>query len=191
MEKIKVYCIIVTYNAMRWVDKCLGSLRESSVPVNTVIIDNCSKDETVSYIERNYPEVHVISNKNNMGFGQANNQGIEWAYKNEATHFFLLNQDAWVQSETIETIVEKQEKYQLGIVSPVHLNGKGDEVDFNFNAYVTADKQFNGFFFRDAILGQFREYYIVPRINAAAWMISRKHKKLLAPHLRGVSNDAQ
>lgn len=174
MKKIKVYCIIVTYNAMKWVDKCLGSLRQSSVPVIPVIIDNCSKDETVSYVEKNYPEVHLIVNKENKGFGQANNQGIEWAYKEGATHFFLLNQDAWVQSNTIERIIEIQEKHQLAIVSPVHLNGKGDEVDFNFRAYVTADKNLNTVFFRDAILGQFKEYYVVARINAAAWMISRK-----------------
>ena len=86
MEKLNVYCIIVTYNAMKWLDKCLGSLRESTIPIHPVIIDN-SSDETVEYISTNYPEVHIIINDINRGFGQANNQGIEYAYKQGATHF--------------------------------------------------------------------------------------------------------
>ncbi|HHX70994.1 MAG TPA: glycosyltransferase family 2 protein, partial [Gallicola sp.] len=45
---------------MKWLDKCLGSLRESTIPIHPVIIDNSSSDETVEYISTNYPEVHII-----------------------------------------------------------------------------------------------------------------------------------
>lgn len=172
----KVYVIIVTYNAMKWVDKCFTSLRNSSVKVFPVVVDNLSKDETVMYIKENYPEVYVIENKDNRGFGQANNQGIEYAYKQGATHFFLLNQDAWVYPETIKRLISVQDEFGIGIVSPIHLNGAGDMLDYNFYNYFNSyqsvsrcaisslqvDNKSNDKYFSE-----------VGFVNAAAWMISR------------------
>jgi len=173
MEK-KVYIIIVTYNAMKWVDCCLGSLRESTVPCIPVVIDNFSKDETVNYVREHYPEAHVIENKVNKGFGQANNQGIEWAYQQGGDYFFLLNQDAWVKPDTIGKLIHVQEKYNMGVVSPVHLNGKGDGLDINFKNYIAIENTSTAEIMNDLIIGKPKEMYVVQRINAAAWMISRK-----------------
>lgn len=172
MEQTKVYIIIVTYNAMKWMDKCLGSLQESEMPCVPVIVDNLSQDETVSYIREHYPEVHLIVNKENRGFGQANNQGIEWAYAQGATHFFLLNQDAWVHKDTIRRLVEVQNNYSIAIISPIHLNGAGDKMDSMFfkNVYVAEN---NLSLASDALLQCYRDYYEVKYVNAAAWMISR------------------
>ena len=41
---MKVLVIIVSYNFERWIDRCLGSLRSSEHPVDTVVIDNASQD---------------------------------------------------------------------------------------------------------------------------------------------------
>lgn len=173
MEMKKVYIIIVTYNAMKWVDRCLGSLRRSDIPCVPVVIDNLSKDETVSYVREHYPETHLIVNNENRGFGQANNQGIEWAYAQGATHFFLLNQDAWVKHDTIRILVEVQDKYDLAVVSPIHLNGSGDKMDSPFFSYVVM-KQKNIVFVSDLMTGNLKDYYEVPVVNAAAWMITRR-----------------
>lgn len=169
-----IFCIIVTYNAMKWVDKCLQSLQASSVNVNVVVIDNCSKDTTTSYIREHYPEVHLIENKQNRGFGQANNQGIEYALANGGTHFFLLNQDAWPDdAQTIERLVEVQDKYDLAVVSPIHLNGSGNSMDdLFFESIVVQEK--NNKFVSDMMLNCQEEYYEVFKVNAAAWMMSRK-----------------
>lgn len=173
MANLNVYCIIVTYNAMKWIDKCLGSLRNSSVKVYPVIIDNCSQDQTVSYIRQNYPDVHLIINDVNRGFGQANNQGIEYAYKQEATHFFLLNQDAWVYEDTIIGLIEAQDNHDISICSPIHLNGRGDMLDYNYFMYcVMVDSNIE--YVSDLIINTLKPYYTVSKINAAAWMLSRK-----------------
>ncbi|MEA4821997.1 MAG: glycosyltransferase family 2 protein [Erysipelotrichales bacterium] len=173
MNNRSIFCIIVTYNAIKLIDKCLGSLNSSSVKVRTVIIDNCSKDETVTYIKKNYPEVHLIVNDKNRGFGQANNQGIEYAYKHGATHFFLLNQDVWGYEDAIEKLVEVQDKYNIALVSPIHLNGNGDLLDYGFFNKIVIDEK-NREFVSDLILDEIKPYYTVFNINAAAWMISRK-----------------
>lgn len=171
--KVNAYCIIVTYNAMKWIDKCLGSLHASSVKTHIVIVDNNSKDETVSYVEKHYPEVFLIENKKNRGFGQANNQGIEYAYKQGATHFFLLNQDAWVHKDAIQKLIDIQNYYDLTLVSPIHLNGEGNLLDYSYFVKVVIN-EINREYVSDLILDKQKPYYTVFKINAAAWMLSRK-----------------
>jgi len=168
-----IYCIIVTYNSLKWIDKCLNSLSESSVPVVPVVVDNNSKDGTVNYLTNNYPNVHLIENKENRGFGQANNQGIEYAYKQGCTHFFLLNQDAWVEPEAIEKLVNIQDKYNLALVSPLHMNGTGDKYDYSFFVKIVVD-EINRDYVSDLFHHSLQPYYPVEKINAAAWMLSRK-----------------
>ncbi len=171
--EIKVYIIIVTYNAMKWIDKCLQSIEKSSIKVNVVIVDNASKDETLDYVSKNYPNVHLIINKNNRGFGQANNQGIEYAYKQGGTNFFLLNQDAYIHEDTIEKLLQVQNKFDIALVSPIHLNGSGESLDYNFYRKVII-KEDNIQYVSDAILDNQKNYYPVFKINAAAWMLSRR-----------------
>jgi len=171
MNTTKVYLVIVTYNAMKWVDKCFSSLRKSEIKCYPVVVDNCSKDETVAYIREHYPEVHLIVNEKNLGFGHANNQGIEYAYKEGCTHFFLLNQDAWIHQDTISKIVEIQNKYDFAIVSPIHLNGTGNKMDFGF---FTSAIERNIDIVSDIVIGNMKSYYEVPFINAAAWSLSRR-----------------
>ena len=72
-----IYAIIVTYNAMRrsWIERCLDSLRGSSVPVTPIVIDNGSTDETRTFVPQRYPEAVWLPQEKNLGFGQANNIG--------------------------------------------------------------------------------------------------------------------
>ena len=173
MQEFKVFCIIVTYNAMKWIDKCLTSLMFSNEKPSIVVVDNCSNDLTIPHISKKYPDVHLIINQKNKGFGQANNQGIEYAYNQGATHFFLLNQDTWIANDTIKNLILIQDKHEISVVSPIHLNGTGDLLDFSyFMSTVIHEK--NREFVSDLILGKTRDYYKVYSINAAAWMLSRK-----------------
>lgn len=168
----RVFCIIVTYNAMKWVDRCLTSLRESTVNIKPVVIDNNSNDLTVDYIRANYPEVHIISNSDNKGFGQANNQGIEYAYHQGATHFFLLNQDAWVSKDGVEQMIRIQNDNNLAVLSPTHLNGQALKYDYSFLESVAFEKH-NHQYVNDLYFGIKSSFYLVEKVNAAAWMISR------------------
>ena len=160
---MKVLVIIVSYNFERWIDRCLGSLRSSVHPVDTVVIDNASHDQTLQRIKQDYPEIRLIESKTNLGFGRANNIGMEIALTEGYTHVFLLNQDAWIEPDTIGTLVGLSEQYpSYGILSPVHLTGKGDKPDPGFGHY--AQLQTLQSLPSDDILP-------LPFVNAAFWMI--------------------
>lgn len=160
---MKVLVIIISYNFEHWITRCLGSLRLSEHPVETVVIDNASQDQTIQRIKQDYPEIRLIESKTNLGFGRANNIGMEIALSEGYTHVFLLNQDAWIDPKTIGTLVELSQQYpSYGILSPVHLTGKGDKPDPGFGHYAQLHS-----------LNQLPDKDIItlPFVNAAFWMI--------------------
>jgi GT2 family glycosyltransferase len=172
MDKISV--IVVTYNAMKWARKCFDSLLNSSITTQIIVVDNLSTDGTQQFIRDNYPEIILLPQSNNSGFGYANNIGISSALKNGAEYFFLLNQDAWVETDTIEDLrhsIEENDEY--GIISPVHLNGSHTALDFNFSKYA-GPENCPGFYSDLYLLGVQNRIYETSFVNAAAWMISRK-----------------
>ena len=165
---MKVSVIIVSYNFEQWIDRCLGSLRRSTFPVSVIVVDNGSKDNTTQIIERKHPEVHLIKTGVNLGFGKANNIGIRCAMERGADYFFLLNQDAWISEKTIKTLLDLFEEHpKYGILSPTHLNGKGDKLDFGFSTY-------SGMNEKEEFLTMQKDHEVVTLkfINAAFWMIS-------------------
>lgn len=164
---MKVSVIIVSYNFEKWIERCLGSLRRSTYPVSVIVVDNGSTDRTVQIIEKNYPEVHLIKTGKNLGFGKANNIGIRCAMEQGADYFFLLNQDAWLSEKTIQTLLALfTEHPEYGILSPAHLNGKGDKPDFGFSTY-------SGMKEKEEFFAIQREHEVVTLkfINAAFWMV--------------------
>ncbi len=176
MSNNKIYCIIVTYNGSEWIEKCLRSVYQSNYHIAPIVIDNNSNDETLKIIENLFPECILIKSNENLGFGKANNLGIEFALKNEAEYVFLLNQDAWITSDTIERLLEvAYTNDSFGIISPIHLNGKGDAFDIRFSTYIapTIENQ-NNRLFSDLYLNSVKQYYEANFVNAAAWLISKK-----------------
>lgn len=171
----KIFVIIVSYKGHRWYERCFTSLRQSDLPVQTVVIDNASNDGTVEYIRAHFPEIHLIESKENLGFGRANNMGMRYALDNGADYVFLLNQDAWVEPSTIGELVRVAEKYpEYGILSPVQVNKEKSKVldgviDFLSYPTHTCYELFN-----DLLLGTKKEVYSVREMNAAAWLLPRK-----------------
>ena len=164
---MKIYAIVVTYNGKKWYDRCFGSLRDSETPVETIVIDNASSDDTVEYIKNHFPQVHLIESKENLGFAKANNIGIRYAIDNDADYAFLLNQDAWIEKDTLTKLVQTfEDNENVGIASPIHLNGSYSGLDSRFCGVMPWQ------FTSDLFFGRCNKYYQVADVNAAAWLIS-------------------
>jgi len=163
----KVYIVIVTYNGLRWVERCFTSLRSSQYPVKTVVVDNASTDDTLTSIARDFPEVQVIANAANKGFGAANNQGITWALQQGADYIFLLNQDTWIFPDTVGRLVEVMRQAPgYGIISPLHYAADEVTLDASFERYVSKDYAQAAQTLQNAV-------YPIDFINAAAWFVRR------------------
>lgn len=162
------FIIIVSFNGIKWIDKCISSCNITQ----TIVIDNASTDSTVNHIRKNYPEVTVLENKSNIGFGQANNIGLQKALSEGAEYVFLLNQDAYLEKDCVEKLIEvHQSNPEYGILSPMHLNGEGTNLDWNFSEYLKCISSGNLFF--DLLDGSVKKVYSLPFVNAAGWLIPK------------------
>lgn len=133
----KVYAIVVVYNGKSWIAKCITSLRNSSIPLHLIVIDNNSSDGSAEYIETHFPEIELIRSEKNLGFGGANNMGMRRAVVDNADFVFLLNQDAWIDKNTVKDLLIAFEIHnEYGILSPFHLDYKGINNERYFNDYV-------------------------------------------------------
>jgi GT2 family glycosyltransferase len=171
-----VYSVVVTHNGSKWIDQCFGSLINSTLPCKVIAIDNGSTDGTPELIRQKFPNVEIIEINQNLGFGKANNIGIKKAYEAGADYVFLQNQDAWVESDTLEKLVNVAGRYpDYGIVSPVHLNGDGNAFDYGFLNCLWASKvrtHLSDFYLKPK--NKFAEIYSLDFINAALWLMPRK-----------------
>ncbi len=157
-----ILVIIVSYNFERWMEKCLGSLQQSAIPVDVVVIDNASQDNTTYRIRNEYPWVHLIANKDNLGFGKANNIGLSLALSLSYKAVFLLNQDAWIEADVIKLLHQVSEANPTyGILSPKHMTGKGDKLDPGFAHYIN----------QSALSATDNTPIATPFINAAIWYL--------------------
>lgn len=169
----KTIVIIVTYNAGKWIQTCLTTLSYSTINVNIIVIDNASKDDSVSIIQENFPDVELIINKRNLGFGKANNIGLKKAIEHDFDFILLLNQDAWVKPNTIELLINCLKKNkEYGILSPIHLNGKEDKLDELFYTHLTNSK-YSREIITDFIQKDIKQLYEIEFVNAAFWLISK------------------
>ena len=166
----KVVCVIITYNAVKWIEKCISTIQEDKVDLKIIVIDNNSSDDTVSIIKEKFPFVELHLSESNLGFGAANNIGYQMAKEFEADYLYLLNQDTISYPENIFKLIAIAESdNQFGVVSPMHLNDNGDKLDLNFEEYITTKTCKD--YISDASLGNLKQCYEIGFVNAAAWLI--------------------
>lgn len=162
----RILTIVVTYNGMKWVDRCLGSLSESTLPSDVFVVDNGSADGTCGYIKEHFPSAVLHCSEDNLGFGKANNLGLSYALENGYDYVYLLNQDAWVFPDTFSRLIDAMEKNpEYGVISPVQMAASMERPDPRF-AVKCLDRPL-----AEYVAGN---VYEVSFVMAAHWMISRR-----------------
>ena len=139
---MKVYIIIVTYNAEKYIKDCLGSVFSflpKELDVTVIIIDNNSSDGTIEFIKENYPQIKLMENKENLGFAGGNNLGMKCAIDRGADYIYLLNQDTIVEEGWLDKALSLAESdSQVGAVQSLlmlwpekeRINSWGNEIHF-------------------------------------------------------------
>jgi len=108
MNQPLVCIIVVGYNSRTYLQECLQSVHDSHYANYQVIfVDNNSSDDSVEYIQENYPKVKIIASKSNNGFAKGNNIGIKKAMQLGAQYVFLLNPDTLVDKDCLKVLMEK------------------------------------------------------------------------------------
>jgi len=114
----RVAVVVVTYRSGERIEACLRALREVSreIPIEVVVVDNASDDDTVERVAEGFPEVELVAGRENLGFAAGSNRGIAGS---RADLVLLLNPDAQLPPGTLPALVEYLECHpEVGIVGP-------------------------------------------------------------------------
>jgi GT2 family glycosyltransferase len=98
-----VSVIVVNYNGLHLLKECLDSLRgQAFTDFETIFVDNASSDGSVEFVEAGYPEVKIVKNQKNLGYGGGNNAGIRVS---AGRYIVLLNNDTKVDPRWLQQLV--------------------------------------------------------------------------------------
>ncbi|MDQ2733302.1 MAG: glycosyltransferase family 2 protein [Armatimonadota bacterium] len=120
-----VSCIIISYNTRVMTLECLQVLFVDlgTNPAEVWVVDNASTDGSPQAIREAFPQVKIIENHSNSGFGAANNQAMQRAC---GQFLLLLNSDAFLKPGAISTMVQYLKEHpRVGVVGPRLLNKDG------------------------------------------------------------------
>lgn len=118
--------ITVTWNSKEKIGRQIQSVEKAAegLEFEEIIIDNASPDKTAEYIQQNFPQVKLIANSQNLGFGAANNQGLKQA---QGDFVLFLNPDMQLEQGSLSKIVDwLKNKPQVGLVGCRLTNEKGE-----------------------------------------------------------------
>jgi len=103
----KVFIVILNWNNYADTAECLLSLNNLENPnFQVVLVDNASTDGSVQKLQKEFPNVHIIINPENFGFASGCNVGIKFALENGADCVLLLNNDAAMEKQSLDSSIK-------------------------------------------------------------------------------------
>lgn len=117
--------IILNYNVRYFLELCLQSVVRATANLDAeiIVVDNNSPDDSCAMVKRKFPHIHLIKNKENIGFAKANNQAVAIA---KGKYVCILNPDTVVSETTFENCLKKAKNLpNLGVMGVQLLDGKG------------------------------------------------------------------
>lgn len=132
MTGVNFSILIVTYNNQ----SCILDLLDDIFSVNidyldhTTIIDNLSHDATAAVIQQYFPQVNLICNPENIGYGRAVNQGCRLF---DTPYFFLLNPDIRIPKGFFEEMLTLTDFERMAAAGPLQFKTVRKKYFLNFS----------------------------------------------------------
>ncbi len=122
---IDLSIVIVNFNTVQFVTRCLDFIRKNppEKKYEIFIVDNNSKDDSVAFIAKHYPEVTLIKNRTNFGYSYANNQAI---VRSRGRYILVLNPDTIVTQGALNEMINFMDTHPdagVGGAKMLNLNG--------------------------------------------------------------------
>ena len=102
---MKIFIILLNWNGKQDTLDCLQSLEQVETEHQTIVVDNGSTDDSVSFIQNVYPNITILETKDNLGYAEGNNVGIRYALGKGADYIFVLNNDTTVEPNILSAFL--------------------------------------------------------------------------------------
>ncbi len=100
---MKTAVVILNWNGKKFLEQFLPSVIKHSADATVFVADNGSTDDSVSFLEKNFPQINILRSNENKGFAGGYNEALK---KVKAGYFILLNSDVEVTEGWIKPIIE-------------------------------------------------------------------------------------
>jgi GT2 family glycosyltransferase len=102
---MKLSVVIICWNDLRVIPECLRSIYAGthSIDFEVLVSDNGSTDGSLEFIRQNHPDVRVLENGANLGFGKGNNVGIR---ASNSDYVLILNPDTIIHDGALDRLVQ-------------------------------------------------------------------------------------
>jgi cellulose synthase/poly-beta-1,6-N-acetylglucosamine synthase-like glycosyltransferase len=110
--------VIVSYNVREYLRECLNSVPAAcgELSVEVFVTDNASRDESAALVEREFPNVHLTVNSENLGMARAVNQMLPQV---RGRYILLLNPDAVIPKDALARLVAVADRWpEVGVAGP-------------------------------------------------------------------------
>ena len=147
---VDVTVIIVSYNVIEFLQKCLESLIKNSTKYKyeIFVVDNNSTDGSADKIKSNFPQVHWIQNYQNEGFAAANNQAIR---QSSGRYIWMLNPDTILVDDALSPLVNLLDEKTQAAVCGSRLLNHDYSLQFSCYPFPTLGREFWRLFHLDSI----------------------------------------
>lgn len=122
---MKLSVIIVNYNVKYFLEHCLHSVQKAvqNIEAEIIVVDNNSSDGSVEYLKERFAEVVFMENRENLGFGRANNRGLEQC---SGDYILFLNPDTIVSEDSFQKCIDVFESDpSVGAIGVRMVDGSG------------------------------------------------------------------
>lgn len=123
---MKLSVIILNYNVRDFLRQCILSVQAAiqNMEAEIIIIDNNSPDDSCAMVKKEFPDLLLIENKENIGFGRANNQAVAQA---KGEYICILNPDTAVAHDVFRLCLDFiQQKPDCGAIGVRLIDGTGN-----------------------------------------------------------------
>jgi len=173
-----VFVVILNWNNAPDTVECLRSLAHSTYqPMQIVVVDNGSTDDSVAVLREQYPSALVLETGENLGFGAGNNAGIRYALDHGADYVLVLNNDTRVEPSAIaELVCFAEADTRRAIVGPLVLCSAPNSVVFSAGGAISwpEGRAFHRCMFVPAATCPHREPEAVAFVAGCA-LLARRH----------------
>jgi GT2 family glycosyltransferase len=107
---MKLSVVIICWNDLKVILDCIASVyaETSAVDYEIIVTDNASSDGSVAAIRERFPDVRIVENADNSGFGKGNNAGIRVT---EGEYVLILNPDTIIRDRALEKLVAYADRH--------------------------------------------------------------------------------
>jgi len=154
---MNILTVIVNHNGKKLLEKSLPSIlktNKNDFNLDISVVDNNSTDDSISFLEKEYPAIKLVKSETNLGYGRAHNLAYE-EYPNY-DHYVFMNNDIKVEPNWLQKLLEVfQTKQNVGAVGPKILlsekkdnryviNSAGMDIDKHYMAYDRYEGEYDG-----------------------------------------------